>query len=249
MGLQRLCEHLAHACGRGAVREEHLSPPASTSHRTWAHRPLPGTTNLGARAHAGARPRGWVSCPVIPGSGSAGPPALPAPGRRGLWHLKRPGAATDEDQLPTPHPPPPCLRETAPELEPGKHPEPAPVPAPDGVMVPSGRSLGGVLLLQPHFRTWDKATSLAATASRNPILPRKKPSGLSSDEAPWRAGPTGRPSDRLAWSPVGIRCLRVEREPEHQAGLRSAPPKSHSDSGGSLLTCGPVPPRSPPSRR
>lgn len=71
---------------------------------------------------------------------------------------------------------------------------------------------GGVLLLKPHFRTWEKDTSSAATASRNPILPRKKPSGLSNDETPWQAGPTGRPSDRLAWSPVGIWCLRVERE-------------------------------------
>lgn len=93
---------------------------------------------------------------------------------------------------------------------------PLPFPPLMASWYPLGGALGDVLLLQPHFRTWDKATSLAATASRNPILPRKKPSGLSSDEAPWRAGPTGRPSDRLAWSPVGIRCLRVEREPEHR---------------------------------
>ena len=69
------------AGGRGAVREKHVSLPGSTSHPTWARSPLPGITNLGARARAGARPREWVSCPVIPGSGSAGPPALPAPGK------------------------------------------------------------------------------------------------------------------------------------------------------------------------
>lgn len=68
--------------------------------------------------------------------------------------------------------------------------------------------------LQPRLRTWGKATSPAAKASRNPILPRKKPSGLRSDEALWRAGPTGRPSDRLAWRPVGMLCLRAERESE-----------------------------------
>lgn len=81
--------------------------------------------------------------------------------------------------------------------------------------------------MQPHLRTWDKATSPAATASRNPILPRKKPSGLSSDEAPRRAGPTGRPSDKLAWRPVGIWCLRAERKREHwrpQGGGAPSPP-------------------------
>lgn len=90
------------------------------------------------------------------------------------------------------------------QYESGKHPSRA--PAPNGFTVPSGQALGvnASLFLQPHLRTWGKAMSPAATASRNPILPRKKPSGLSSDEAPWRAGPTGRPSDRFAWRPVGI---------------------------------------------
>lgn len=117
--------------------------------------------------------------------------------------------------------------------------------------VPSGRSFGGVttsIFLKPHLRTWGKTTSPAATASRNPILPRKKPSGPSSDEAPWRAGPTGRPSDRLACRPVGIRCLRAEREREHRRCGRR-PPSPPGPCRGPLLTCGPAQPRSRLPRR
>lgn len=99
------------------------------------------------------------------------------------------------------------------------------------------------ILLQPRLRTWGKATSPAAKASRNPIFPRKKPSGLRSDEALWRAGPTGRPSDRLAWRPVGMLCLQAERESEQSATERAAP-QTRPAPQGAALTCGPARPRS-----
>lgn len=103
------------------------------------------------------------------------------------------------------------------------------------------------ILLQPRLRTWGKATSPAAKASRNPIFPRKKPSGLRSDEALWRAGPTGRPSVRLAWRPVGMLCLREERESQHwllpsgqppkPAGSCRGPPSPEGQLGRALCCC------------
>lgn len=115
-------------------------------------------------------------------------------------------------------------------------------PARNGPGHPRGAALS--VFLQPHLRTWGKITSPAATARRNPILPRKKPSEPISEEAPWRAGPTGRPSDRLAWRPVGIWCLRAEREQGASAARTAVPEPAPDRAGGPPLTCGPVQPRS-----
>lgn len=70
--LQRLGEHLTHACSEGWARRGvsiylpptlERSPPAPPS--TWAHQ----APYLGAHARAGDRPREWETCPTTPGSG------------------------------------------------------------------------------------------------------------------------------------------------------------------------------------